>query len=131
MPIIRLICFVSIAIFALSSQTVKAEESFCQQQHSGYYHFNSKISLKDNIQNMTKRAGWQLVWRYPADLPVLANSAFKGVLFCGAGVLDRVISSISETGNFGAIGIAFDSRNKVVLVTDNPRALNQEASYEH
>jgi len=126
----KLLVSFSLLIGVLLALSVKAESQFCQQQKAGYYRFNTKLSLKDNIEKMTKRAGWQLVWRYPADLPVLANSSFRGVLFCQSGVLSRVISSMTKTNNFAAIGIAFDTSNRVVLVTSNPRSLGRGIKYE-
>ncbi|MDQ7048085.1 MAG: TcpQ domain-containing protein [Enterobacterales bacterium] len=127
----NMIRYFILLISVLSVLTVKAENQFCQQQKTGYYRFNIKLSLKDNIKRMTKQAGWQLVWRYPADLPVLANSSFSGILFCQSGVLARVINSITKTDNFGAIGISFDTRNRVVLISSNPRALSRGNKNEY
>ncbi len=126
MKVITSVCLMLMAL-VIASNCVAANQ-YCQEQKTGYYRFSEKLSLKENFAKMIKQAKWQLVWRYPADLPVLANSSFKGVLFCSGGVLEQAIKQVKETETFGAMRIAFDTKNRVVLITDNPRSLNRSSN---
>jgi hypothetical protein len=111
-----------LAIFCLFfSGSILAEP--CDQDENKKFVFEKNSTLRTSFEYYAKQEGWQLVWEFPGDLPLLATSTLRGEFACDTGVAYQVVKGVGSVADFGYMNISFDSVNTVIHITSSPKKL--------
>ncbi|RMG79735.1 MAG: hypothetical protein D6712_19245 [Chloroflexi bacterium] len=73
-------------------------------------------TLKHSLDAFVRANGWQLVWNYPADFPLVADASISGDVVGPGGVVEQVLASIADYGPFGRPVAVVYPKNKVIEI---------------